>query len=54
MNYVVSQGAGGRILLKTERNLVDGSVRTLKKRFPSPLAEVNTVDILRNFTADDF
>jgi len=28
---VVSQGAGGRILLKTEWSLVDGSVRTLKK-----------------------
>jgi hypothetical protein len=29
--FVVSQGAGGRILLKTERSLEDGSVRTLKK-----------------------
>lgn len=28
---VVSQGTGGRILLKTEWNLLDGSVRTLKK-----------------------
>jgi hypothetical protein len=28
---VVSQRAGGRILLKTERSLVDGSVRTPKK-----------------------
>jgi hypothetical protein len=28
---VVSQGAGDWILLKTERSLVDGSVRTLKK-----------------------
>jgi len=53
-SVVVPQGAGGRILLKTERNLVDGSFRTLKKWFSSPLAEVNTDDILWNVTADDF
>jgi hypothetical protein len=28
---VVSQGAGGRISLKTERRFVEGSIRTLKK-----------------------
>jgi len=43
---VVSQGAGGRIMLKTERSLVDGSVRTLKKRISSLLVEVNKVNIL--------
>jgi len=28
---VVSQGAGGKIFLWTERSLIDGSVRTLEK-----------------------
>ena len=36
-------GAGGRILLWTERSLIDGSVRTLKEVLPSPLVQVSTV-----------
>ena len=31
VQIVVSQGAGGRIVLQTERSLIDGSVRTLKE-----------------------
>jgi hypothetical protein len=30
-SFVVSQGAGGRFLSMIMRNLVNGSVRTLKK-----------------------
>jgi fatty acid/phospholipid biosynthesis enzyme len=46
VTIVVSQGTGGRILLKTEQSLIDKFVRTLKKSFPSPLVEVKTVDIV--------
>jgi hypothetical protein len=31
LTNVVSQGTGGRILLKTERSFINGSVGTLKK-----------------------
>lgn len=31
LTNVVFQGTGGRILLKTERSFIDGSVGTLKK-----------------------